>query len=229
MGPAALERPETMSENRAEPALVALPPGGRGPGVVLLHAWWGLNDFFTALAARLAAEGFVVAAPDLYGDGQSVATIEAAKARVATLDGQGAFDRASEAIAFLRRHEAVQGDRMALVGFSMGGSWALDLASAWPDAVAAVVLFYGSGEADYSQARAAYLGHFAENDPWEEDAWVRQMETAIRAAGHEVTFYRYPDTGHWFFEADRPDAYHAEAARHAWERTIAFLREQIGD
>ena len=77
---------------------------------------------------------------------------------------------------------------------------------------------------DFSASRADYLGHFAENDPYETQANVDSLETSLRRVGRPVTFYRYPGTGHWFFEPDRTEAYNAAAASLAWERTLAFLK-----
>jgi carboxymethylenebutenolidase len=87
-----------------------------------------------------------------------------------------------------------------------------------------VVIFYGTGGDDFSNARADYLGHFAEEDEYEPQANVDNLEEALRRAGRSVTFYRYPGTGHWFFEPDRPQAYNQAAANLAWERTLAFLK-----
>jgi carboxymethylenebutenolidase len=74
--------------------------------------------------------------------------------------------------------------------------------------------------------RAAYLGHFAEQDEWEELEWVRQMESAMRDAGRKVTLHVYQGPGHWFFEHDRPE-YDPAAAELAWQRTLEFLRAQL--
>ncbi|MEO7020334.1 MAG: dienelactone hydrolase family protein, partial [Ktedonobacteraceae bacterium] len=93
---------------------------------------------------------------------------------------------------------------------------------------AAVVTFYASYPGlDYHSAKAAYLCHFAENDPFEPAESVSEMEQDLQAAGRQASFSTYPGTKHWFFEANRPE-YEAEAARLAWERTIAFLHEQFG-
>jgi carboxymethylenebutenolidase len=81
-----------------------------------------------------------------------------------------------------------------------------------------VVLFYGMAGADVSKSKADYLGHFAENDPYESTEAARDM------SGQNLRVHIYPDTGHWFFEDNRPDAYNAEAAKLAWERTLAFLK-----
>ncbi len=108
----------------------------------------------------------------------------------------------------------------------MGGAWALFASTYYPDDIAAVVIFYGSGSADFAQARAAYLGHYAENDEWEPTEDVQFLENALRSAGHDVEFHTYPGTTHWFFENNRPE-YNAEAAQLAWQRTVAFLRDHV--
>jgi len=81
--------------------------------------------------------------------------------------------------------------------------------------------------ADYSQARAAYLGHFATTDEWVAASGVKKMEKSLRSANRAVTFYVYEGTGHWFFEQDRAEAYNEKAAELAWQRTIEFLRSTL--
>ena len=100
-----------------------------------------------------------------------------------------------------------------------------ELASDAPADIHAVVLFYGTVGADFALARAAYLGHFGEDDEWESVEGVREMEGALRAAGRDVTLHFYPGAQHWFFESNRPQ-YKAEVAELAWQRTIEFLRAQ---
>jgi carboxymethylenebutenolidase len=95
-----------------------------------------------------------------------------------------------------------------------------------PKAVAAVVVFYGTGGGSYARARAAFLGHYAEDDEFESLESVMQLEDRLRAAGRPVEFHIYPGAKHWFFEPDRPE-YDPTAAQLAWERTVAFLRENL--
>ena len=203
---------------------LANPPDGQGDPVLVLHPWWGLNDTIRAFCDRLAAEGFVVFAPDLY-HGQVVDTIPEAEAAVNELSSkyEQAQVEVAEAAAFLS--ERADGRGLAVIGFSMGVYYGLALASAAPGLVHKVVIFYGTGDADYSTARAAYLGHFAGDDDFEPRPYVDGMEEAIRGAGRPVTFHHYPGTGHWFFESDRTDAYNAAAAAElAWARTLTFLK-----
>lgn len=208
---------------------VALPKGGRGgPGVLVLHAWWGLNDTFRALCDRLAAEGYVALAPDLFGDGFVAKTAEEAETRVsADVDG-AALPRAEAALDALLVHPAIEGAQVGVAGFSFGAAPALWLGRKRPE-VGAVGAFYGTdgGAGDYKASNAAYLGHFAAGDPWEPEQVVAATEATIRRGGRPVAFHRYEGTRHWFFEPDRPE-FDPAAADLAWQRTLAFLRETIG-
>ena len=204
---------------------LALPPTGKGPGILVLHAWWGLNNTIKAFCTRLAQAGFVVFAPDLF-HGQVASTIAGAEALGAALDNNHlqAKTEILNATSFLNQHLDQPGRGLAVIGFSLGAYYALDLAAAHPENIHSVILFYGTGPADFSHSQAAYLGHFAGNDEYEPPANVNELEEALRQAGRPVTFHTYPGTGHWFFEPDRPDAYNQAAANLAWERTLAFLK-----
>jgi carboxymethylenebutenolidase len=208
---------------------LAIPPSGKGAGVLVLHAWWGLNDVIRDFCDQLAQEGFVALAPDMFSGAISL-TIAEAEAFVTQLDEEQAVPpEILSAVADLRSYPAVAGDGLGVVGFSFGGYWALWLAQKEPEWVRAVALFYGTngGDGDFQQSKAAYLGHFAETDPYESAALVQELEKNLRGADRPVTFHTYPGTGHWFFEQDRPDAYHAQSAQLAWDRTIAFLHDQL--
>src|SRR2546428_8492144 len=109
----------------------------------------------------------------------------------------------------------------------MGAFWSLWLAQELPADVAAVVLFYGTGDGNYSRIKAAFLGHFAETDEFESAAAVRDLEKGLRARVKDLTCYTCRGTTHWFFEKDRPDAYDASAGKLAWQRTIGFLTREL--
>lgn len=205
---------------------LALPPAGAGPGVLVLHAWWGLNNTIRAFCSRLAEAGFTAFAPDLY-HGKVASTIAEAEALGSALDENFAQAKAeiAQAAEFLSQRSAQATPGLAVVAFSLGVYYALDLAAAHPERIRSVVLFYGSGDGDYAASQAAYLGHFAELDEFEPPANVQALEASLRSAGRPVTFYTYPGTGHWFFEPDVPQAYNPAAASLAWQRTLDFLRE----
>jgi carboxymethylenebutenolidase len=179
---------------------------------------------------RLAEAGFVAFAPDLY-HGQLADTIPGAEALVKALNAnpQQASADIAEATRFLSQKVGAAGNNLAVIGFSLGASYALDLSNDDPEHIRSVVICYGTGADDFSNSRAEYLGHFAENDPYEERPYVDQLEQTLRRAGRPVTFYHYPGTGHWFMEPDRADAYNQAAASLAWERTLAFLTTSTRD
>jgi carboxymethylenebutenolidase len=223
---------EFQDDGKTFSGYLAEPPHGSGPGVLVLHAWWGLTEPFQQVCDRLAEAGFVALAPDLY-HGKTTASVEEAQALGAALDQDVERWRGdiAGAMQFLRQHKATHpvGGRgkLAFVGFSLGDAYALDMSVTLADQIAAVVVFYGSYPGlDYRRASASYLFHFAEDDPFESAESVAQMEQELQAAGRPVTVYTYPGTKHWFFEDNRPE-YDAEAARLAWERTIAFLHERL--
>ncbi len=204
---------------------LAVPPTGNGQGVLVLHAWWGLNDTIKAFCTRLAESGFVAFAPDLY-HGKVADNIADAETLGKALDTNYLQAKAdiADATMFLNERVGQTNRGLAVIGFSLGVYYALDLAAADPEHICSVVIFYGTGDGDYSNSRAAYLGHFAEKDEFEPQSNIDNLEESLRRAGRPVTFYRYSGTGHWFFEPDRSQAYNQAAASLAWDRTLAFLR-----
>ena len=214
------------NDSEAE-AHLAVPPSGKGPGVLVLHPWWGLNEDIKQVANQLAEAGFVALAPGLY-DGRIATTIAQAETFAGQLDSDKAAQIVQAAQAELLAHDACQGDRIGVIGFSLGAGFAVWLAHAQQASVAAVVLFYGLGWTEETNTQASYLGHFAANDPYEDDNYRDEFEQRLKGYGRPTTFHIYPNTGHWFFEPSRPDAYDAAASQLAWERTVAFLNETVG-
>jgi carboxymethylenebutenolidase len=212
--------PETQPDG-----YLALPPGGQGDPVLVLHAWWGLNDTIKERCRQLAAAGFVAFAPDLY-HGQVTDTIAGAETLAGTIfaDLDGARADVTAAARYLSELAGPDGRSLAVLGFSLGAFFALDLSVSAPELVRAVVVFYGTRPGDYSGAQAAYLGHFAADDAFEPRSEVDSLAASLLRAGRPATFYQYDGTGHWFCEPDRTDAYDAAAANLAWERTLVFLR-----
>jgi carboxymethylenebutenolidase len=204
---------------------LAIPDMGKRRGLLVLHPWWGLNETMKALCGRLATEGFTTFAPDLYR-GKIATTIKDAEILSSKLNETQAKSDIADAVTFLSERADLSGP-LGVIGFSLGAYFALGLSLEDPDRVRAVVVFYGTRSADYRRSKAAYLGHFAQTDDYEPASDVSRMENALRTAGRSVTFHTYVGTGHWFFEQDRSDAYNELAAKLAWERTVAFLREEL--
>jgi carboxymethylenebutenolidase len=212
---------------------LAPPQEGAGLGVIVIQEWWGLVDHIVEVCDRFAAEGFTALAPDLY-HGKTVPNgepDEAAKALMA-LDLERAARDLSGAVDFLQGHDSVRGHGLAVVGFCMGGGLALWLATLRPDAVRAVVPFYGIAprgtEPDWSALTAAVEGHFAEHDDMNSPEEIAALEARLTELDKDVRIFTYPGTAHAFFNDTRPEVYDEDAARQAWVRTLEFLRSKLG-
>lgn len=203
---------------------LAQPSSGTGSPILVLHPWWGLNDTIKGICNRLAEAGFIAFAPDLY-HGKVTDQISEAE----TLSGavfqnlEQTQNEVVNAAKFLAEYTDQSDRGIAVIGFSLGAFFALDLSLTLTDLIHSVVIFYGTRPGDYSASKAAYLGHFAEQDEFEPQEEVNNLRQALKDAGRPFTFYQYDGTGHWFFEPDRLDAYNGAAAQLAWDRTLAFL------
>jgi carboxymethylenebutenolidase len=209
---------------------LALPPSGSGAGVVLIQEWWGLDDHMAGLADQLAADGFVVLAPDLFG-GKVTHDSDQAGKWMSELPVERAAADLRGAVDFLLGHDAVTSEKLGAVGFCMGGGFVLLLAAQEGDKIGAAVPFYGVGPAvpeTYVGLTAAVQGHYGEQDAFYPVDQANAQEEQIRhESGVDVTFYYYP-AGHAFHNADDTmgtyDAAHADLA---WQRTVSFLREHV--
>ena len=193
-----------------------------GPGILVLHAWWGLKPFFKQVCDRLAEQGYVVLAPDLY-QGAIATTIEEAQAFHDKFEGEFMGDivkAAKDHLVSLRLDKPI-----GVIGFSMGAAWAIMTMTKEPD-VAATVLFYGAYSPDFNKTKSKVLGHFSDNDKWEPIEGVREMEANMKKAGLDATIYVYPNVHHWFVEEDRPE-YDSTSAQLAWDRTYGFLKKNL--
>lgn len=193
--------------------------GGRP--VLVIHSWWGLTAAFRDYAGRLAAHGFVAGIADLF-DGETAATEAEARKLRARRRAEPAYRTLTRNLDETRRAAGRPDDRVAVVGFSMGGHWAVWL-SQQPDLpVADVTVHYAARAGNFAASRSAYLAHFAERDAFATRAAGARMRKAIEAAGLRCETYDYPGTSHWFAESDRPE-YDRMAAEQAFERTLRHL------
>ena len=207
---------------------LATPSSGRGPGVVVIQEWWGLVPHIQDVCDRLAAEGFVALAPDLYHGKSTTEPDEAGKLAM-SLRAEDAAKDINGAVAWLVKSDRATGDRVGIIGFCMGGALAMYAASLNPS-IAAVASFYPAlsmVQMDVSAIKAAVLGHFAAQDHSYTREQVEQLERGLREAGADVEVFWYEGADHAFFNDDRPEVYKPEAARLAWERTLAFFRKHL--
>ena len=189
----------------------------------------GLNDDAVAYADRLAAAGFAMSAPDMFG-GQVASTIDDAERLSGSAEAPDA-EPAVDAIVLAAVDDLAERlgptSRIGVLGFSFGAAYAT-LIPAERDRLVASVVYYGVYTGEHlGRSSAAVQGHFAEADQFESDEGIAELEAGIRSAGREVEVRRYPGTGHWFAEPSR-DAYRPEAADLAFERTVAFLGRHLG-
>lgn len=196
----------------------------KGPGLLLLHAWWGRNADVLARAETLRKRGYTVEAPDLFG-GRIASTIEDAKALTT-----GEQEREAELTRIV--DDAVldlsgKVDGVAVVAWSFGIWYAWKAGIAHPEKVRALVLFYGIGPAQTDAPLPPVLAHYAEHDEFEDLDFARSVERDMSAAGKHVKVELYPGTSHWFDEPSRPE-YDPKASALAWERTQAFLDTHLG-
>ncbi len=208
-------------------AYVVAPDAGHGPGVLVLHAWWGLTPFFRTVCDRLADAGFVALAPDLHGDGRTADTPDEAEALLASVDVNRTAHLVVSSISSLRAMPVTDPGRIGIVGYSMGASWGMWAATRFPDDVAAVSAFYGCQDLDFSPSRATFQVHVAEHDEFDSPDDMAYLEAQLGLAGRPTEFHHYPGTGHWFAEPDRPAAHVPGAADLAWDRTIDFLHRTL--
>lgn len=193
-------------------------------GILLLHAWWGLNNVIKDICECLAKEGYLVLAPDLYGGEIATAPADAKRLRQQKIKRNPTQKQIIDALKQLKKE--ADGAPLALVGFSLGAWLGLWLVEEQTKDIAATVLFYAARSGEYTKTRSAFLGHFAETDEFVSDSGRKRLEKNLKAAGRETAFHVYPGTRHWFFESDRPE-YNPQAAALAWERTLAFLHPHL--
>jgi carboxymethylenebutenolidase len=201
---------------------LAEPSGPGRAGVLVVHDWYGLLPHVRAVCDELAAAGLVALAPDLY-DGRTAADPGQAEALMEELDQAAARARLDEAVATVRARAG--GGPVGVIGWSMGGSFALGQATT--GAVDAAAIYYAAGdEDDAARIHCPVLLHLAEVDEFDPPELYDGFVNALRAAGTEVEVHTWPGTEHSF--ANRDVALHApDAAAEAWAITVRFLRDRL--
>ena len=214
---------------------LAVPASGSGPGVIVVQEWWGLNPQIKGVADRLAKEGFVALAPDLYrGELAQHDEMDKAGQLMASLPMDRAARDMTGAVDYLSGLEAVKGNGLGAIGFCMGGGLVLTLGTLRPDKVKAIVPFYGvvgfddDGHPDWSKLEAPVQGHYGETDGFFPAEKAKALEDGLRGLGKDCTIHVYP-AGHAFANENDPlGTYDEKLAAQAYDRALAFLHEQLG-
>ena len=215
----------TTPSGKEVKAALAVPATTPAATVLLIHEWWGLNDQIKAVAAEFANQGYVGLAVDLYG-GKVASNPADAQSYMESLDPALATETLVAWIDWLRRDSRSAG-KVGTVGWCFGGGWSLNASIAAP--VDATVIYYGRVERsveDLRKLKGPVLGHFAEQDQWINHAMVSGFEKNMAEADKPLEVHWY-DANHAFANPTG-EHYDAEDARAAWDRTVAFLKANLG-
>jgi carboxymethylenebutenolidase len=220
---------EFQANGATAPGYLAVPESGKGPGVVVLQEWWGVDDHIRSVVDRLAAEGFVALAPDLYR-GETTDQPDEAEQKMMALNMDQAEKDMRGAVDYLAEHEAYDGGGIGAVGFCLGGGLAVWSATA-NDKVDAVVTYYyvmPHGKPDFTKVQAPVLGHFGTADDFVPVDDAKALEQELNDAGAEAKFEFYEGAGHAFFnDTDRLGTYHEGHAKETWRKTVDFFRRHL--
>ena len=205
-------------------------PSGRGPfpGIIVIHEWWGLNDWVKEQASKLADQGYETLAIDLYR-GKIATTPDEAHELMRGVPEDRANRDLHTAFEFLKSQSNVKKDRIASIGWCMGGGYSLDVALQEPTLTAAVI-HYGHLAADADSLKkinAAILGIFGGQDRGIPVDDVKKFEQNLKQLGKKVEIVIYPNAGHAFENPNNKDGYRPDDAADAWKRTIMFLESTL--
>jgi carboxymethylenebutenolidase len=221
------------SGNVTMKAFVAAPnTKERRPTVIVVQEWWGLTDHIKDIARRYAAEGYVAIAPDLYSRLGYALTTDAGEAGklMNTLKQEDGLTDLNATVTYLKSVPEVDGARIGVTGFCMGGSYALMLPCVNP-AIKAAVPFYGqvpNPDAPLQKLACPILYLYGEDDGWITKADVQRLAAALKKYNKPGEIKTYPGAPHAFFRDNDPSVYRPEAARDAWGRTKAFFKQHLG-
>ena len=228
------EMVEFASNGSTAQGYLARPPGGSGPGVLVIQEWWGLEASIKEIADQLAADGFTALCPDLYrGELARHDEIDKAAQLMTEMPPDRAGRDMSGAVDWLVADAGTTGDSIGVVGFCMGGMLSFLVAANRPDAVKAVVPFYGfpsgDSEPDWGPMTAVVRGHMAEHDDFFGPDAARALEAKLRDLGKDVTFTVHAGTSHAFMASHNALGTRDETkAEEIWPGVLAFLHQQLG-
>jgi carboxymethylenebutenolidase len=205
-------------------------PEGKGPfpGIVVIHEWWGLNDWVKDQASKLSDEGYVTLAIDLYR-GKVATTPELAHELMRGVPEDRALRDLHAAVEFLKAQPNVKADRLGSIGWCMGGGYSLDVALQEPT-LTATVINYGhlATESDsLKKINASILGLFGGQDQGIPVDDVQKFAATLKQMGKKVDVTVYPDAGHGFENPNNTAGYRAKDADDARERTQKFFADTL--
>lgn len=201
---------------------------GRHPGLIVIQEWWGLNDWVRDQAERYAKEGYVALAPDLYR-GKIAKTPDEAHELMRGMPEDRAMADLKAAFRYLADRKDVDASRIGVIGWCMGGGFALDLALAEPK-IAATVINYGhlaTDPASIAKIHSPILGNFGAQDRGIPPADVRAFEAALKKDGKSSNIKIYEGAGHAFMNPNNKTGFVKQAADDAQARIDKFLRETL--
>ena len=198
------------------------------PGIIVIHERWGLDDGTRALAERLAAQGYVVLAVDLFS-GQTSSDISVARNFMVQVveNPDLAEQNIRQAYDFLV--QSAQSPRIGTLGWSFGGNWALNAAMMFPDDLAAAVIYYGQvtdNESRLAPVNVPILGLFGETDRGVTVDTVRSFEEVLEGLEKEHQIEVYEGVGHAFADPTGNN-FNPDVAGRAWAEVLAFLEEHL--
>lgn len=210
-------------------SFLAVPKNAKkGPALVVIQEWWGLNDWVKDQARALANEGYVALAVDLYR-GKIASDPDAAHQLMRGLPEDRALRDLNAAVDYLKTRSDVNPDAIGCIGWCMGGGYSLSLALDNPS-IKACVIYYGrllTDESKLAKINAAVLGSFGAEDQGISKDDINQFAATLKKAGKSVDVKIYDGAGHGFANVNNKAGYKAEAAKDAWSRTLAFLKKNL--
>ena len=208
---------------------IALPEGGgKHPAIIVIHEWWGLNDWVKEQTQKYAAQGNVALAVDLYRGKVATTSDEAHVLARGVPDDRGLQDLEA-AFAYLASRPDVDTSKIGSIGWCMGGGWSIKLAVDQPK-LAACVVNYGAlptAAASIAKIKAPVLGNFGAEDQGIPPASVRTFEAAMKADGKTTDIKIYDGAGHAFENPNNKQGYRPEATADAEKRVSAFFQKYL--
>jgi carboxymethylenebutenolidase len=202
---------------------------GQGPGVIVIQEYWGLVGHIKSVADRFAAAGYTALAPDFY-HGKTTKEPDEAGSLMMQLQIPEATKVINGAIEALLANPATTGEKVAVVGFCMGGQLSFFAATINPN-IGACVSYYGIHPGirpKVKELKAPFMGFFAEFDEFVTPTMVSTLHLDLSEAGKTFRIHEYPGRRHAFFNDERPEVYDKEAADDSWAKMISFFHNTIG-